>query len=208
MLYETAIRMQQTDFTEQEAEAVIQQLQEILAFFDEHANHEDRFILPHIRKYHAQLADELENEHHIDHKLSEELANLIANWQTIRQSDQRDLIGKRMLMVFHEFIAFNLYHMNKEESTLLLVLWQHYSDAEIMQMERDIIQSVIPEVLTVESRWMMRAINNQEIIEWLTGIKLNTSDALFQHFLRLANEEIPAQRKSVVQKAILTGKKR
>ena len=58
MLYDTAIRLQQTDFSRLEASTIVDQLEQVLIFFDEHAENEDQFILPHIRKHNAQLIDE------------------------------------------------------------------------------------------------------------------------------------------------------
>lgn len=66
MLYDTALRLQRTDFSGPEASQAIEPLHQVLLFFDDHADHEDRFILPHIRKHNAPLLDELEKEHEID----------------------------------------------------------------------------------------------------------------------------------------------
>ena len=51
MLYGTALRLQRTDLSGPEASEIIEPLRQVLLFFDDHADHEDRFILPHIRKH-------------------------------------------------------------------------------------------------------------------------------------------------------------
>ncbi len=202
MLYDTATRLQQTDFTQPEAAKRIDQLEEVLHFFDEHAENEDNFILPHIRKHNAQLIDELEQDHDIDHRLTQTLFEQIREWRTSTSAAQKQAIGQRLLFAFTEFIAFNLYHMNKEENVLMYLLWKHYSDGEIRQMEGEILKSIPPQTLMAESRWMMRSINDTEVIEWLAGIRQGAPTEVFNSFVRMAEEELPVERLTNVQRAL------
>ncbi|QDK78704.1 hypothetical protein EXU85_08820 [Spirosoma sp. KCTC 42546] len=202
MLYDTAIRLQQTDFSQSEASEVIDQLTQVLLFFDDHAEHEDRFILPHIRKHDAQLIDELEKDHEIDHRLTQTLFDHIQEWKTVSSDNQREAIGQRILLAFSEFIAFNLYHMNKEENVLIYLLWKHYTDAEIREMEGEILKAIPPQTLMAESRWMMRSINDKEVVEWLMGVRQGAPVAVFDTFLQMAKEELPSERLTKVHAAL------
>ncbi|GAB3712287.1 hypothetical protein GCM10027592_50640 [Spirosoma flavus] len=202
MLYDTAIRLQQTDFTSSEAIATIDQLEQALHFFDEHAENEDQFILPHIRKHDAQLIDELEKDHDVDHQLTQTLFASIQEWRQATDAAQKGAIGQRILLAFNEFIAFNLYHMNKEETVLIDLLWKHYTDGEIFQMEEQIIHSIPIQTLMVESRWMMRSISDPEVIGWLSGVKQGAPAEVFNNFLQMATEELPANRLSKVEEAL------
>jgi hemerythrin-like domain-containing protein len=202
MLYNTATRLQQTDFAQSTASTIVDQLEQVLVFFDEHAENEDQFILPHIRKHNAQLIDELEKDHEIDHHLTQTLFDYIQEWRTATLAAQRETVGQRICFAFSEFIAFNLYHMNKEENVLMGLLWEHYTDAEIHQMELEIIQSIPPQTLMVESRWMMRSINNQEVIGWLSGVRQGAPAEVFNAFLQMANDELPSDRLATVRAAL------
>ncbi len=202
MLYDTATRLQQTDFSQPQASEVVEQLHQVLVFFDEHAENEDQFILPHIRKHNAELIDELENDHVIDHHLTHTLFDHIQEWKTTDSAGQREAIGQRILVAFNEFIGFNLYHMNKEENVLMDQLWQHYTDADIRQMEHKIVQAIPPQTLMAESRWMMRSINDKEVIGWLSGIKQGAPTAVFDTFLQIAQEELPTERLKKVYTAL------
>lgn len=202
MLYDTAIRLQQTDLSQPEAAPIIDQLEQILLFFDTHAEHEDRYILPHIRKHNAQLIDELEKDHEIDHRLTETLFTKIREWKAASSDENRESNGQRIFFAFSEFIAFNLYHMNKEENVLIYLLWKHYTDAEIRGMEEQILRAIPPQILLTESRWMMRSINDREIIEWLAGVKQGAPAEVFAGFLNLATEELPPQRMATIRSAL------
>ncbi|MBO0952878.1 hemerythrin domain-containing protein [Fibrella forsythiae] len=201
MLYDTALRLQQTDFSRPQASLAVEQLKEVLSFLEEHADNEDQFILPHVRTHNAQLIDELEKDHEIDHRLTQTLLDHVQGWSTASPFEQ-EIFGQRICYAFSEFIAFNLYHMNKEENVLMYLLWTHYTDEEIRQMEGQIIQSIAPQTLLAESRWMMRSINDKEMIEWLTGLKQGAPPAVFDMFLGLAKEELSAERLGSVQAAL------
>ncbi|AKD54059.1 hemerythrin domain-containing protein [Spirosoma radiotolerans] len=204
MLYDTARCIQQTDFAQPEAEATVNQLEQVLRFFDEHAENEDQFILPKIRQHNAQLIDELEKDHDIDHRLTETLFEHIKDWRTNPSAITRETIGQRIGYAFNEFIAFNLYHMNKEENVLMYLLWKHYSDAEIRQMEAQILQSIPLPTLLAESRWMMRSINDNEVITWLLGVKKEAPAPVFETFLGIARDELPSERLVKVHAALET----
>jgi hypothetical protein len=84
--------------------------------------------------------------------------------------------------------------MNKEELFLNAILWRHYSDFEIKEITQRIIQSIKPQMLLEESRWMMRSINTREAVDWLMGIKVSAPSETFKLFVRMAHEEMPFER--------------
>ncbi|MBS1567642.1 MAG: hypothetical protein JST39_24880, partial [Bacteroidetes bacterium] len=126
----------------------------------------------------------------------------IAQWKAAENEAAKNLIGRQILEAFNGFIAFNLYHMNKEETLLNAVLWEHYTDQEILGIQQNIISSIPPQILMEESRWMMRAISNTEIIGWLTGLKHNAPAPVFNVFLQMAAEELPGDRLATVRNAV------
>ncbi len=57
-LYDTAISLQQADFTsEAEAEEVLSKIKEVVMLFDEHAHKEDTYILPAILQFEPSVVD-------------------------------------------------------------------------------------------------------------------------------------------------------
>ena len=92
--------------------------------------------------------------------------------------------------------------MNKEETVLIGLLWRHYTDGELRQLTQKIIQAIAPQTLMAESRWMMRSINDKEVIEWLSGVKQGAQAAVFDAFWQMAEEELSAGRLTNVQAAI------
>ncbi len=198
MLFSIQMKWQQTDFTSPEAAAMVANLETVLYYYDEHADHEDNFILSKIIQQEPQIAAALEEDHVVDRELSQNLRGLLNQWKDA-SSEAKEAASDSIFYALNEFIAFNLYHMNKEETILLPLLWKHFNDMEILGMQDNIIASINPEILIEESRWMMRSISNPEIQEWLGGVKVNAPDFVFDSFVKMAAEELPAERFTALQ---------
>lgn len=64
MLYDTALTLQQTDFTDaMEAETALSKVEDVIHQFEQHAHHEDTFMLPAIEKFAPQVVEDFEKEH-------------------------------------------------------------------------------------------------------------------------------------------------
>jgi hypothetical protein len=203
MMFNTGTAIQQTDFTDvDQAAPIIQQLEEVLNFFDQHADHEDTYILSNVTIHNSVLVDELEQDHGDDHSLVQNLLHHIFNWKLAKDKEAMRKAGEQIHYLFNDFIAFNLYHMNKEERALNEVLWKNYSDLQILGMEQEILNSISPEDLIAESKWMMRAINNEEVIEWILGVKNGAPAEVYNTFLNMAKQELPEKRWSKIRSVV------
>lgn len=94
---------------------------------------------------------------------------------------------------------------NTEERFLNEVLWQYYTDNEIRDIERQILASIPPDILAVESRWMMKGMSNPEIIAWLRVVKQTAPEAVFFSLLALAEEVLAKTRWKIVNVALVDG---
>src|SRR5258706_13753386 len=64
MLYETALLIKHADFWNvEEAEAVIERINDVIHSFEQHADTEDTYVFPAVRKYEPSVADVFEQEH-------------------------------------------------------------------------------------------------------------------------------------------------
>ncbi len=202
LMYDTAAMIQRTDFSIDTATETVTRVNWVMDIFDEHARHEDEFLLPLAFKNNEALAQEFEKEHEVDHRLSDDLRTALKAWENASSDAERAASGQAIFFAFNEFIAFNLYHMNKEENVLLLNLWNHYTDQDLLAAENAIVQSIDPATLMEESKWMMRSISNPEIIGWLTGIRHGAPPPVFDIYLSLAKQEVPADRFAEVAAAL------
>jgi len=202
MLYDTGAMIQRTDFSQQTAVVTVNRVNWVMDIFDEHARHEDLYLLPLAFRNNEALAREFEKEHEVDHRLSDDLRSALKSWLQSDNEGERAATGQAIFFAFNEFTAFNLYHMNKEENVLLLNLWNHYTDQDLLAAEASIVQSIEPSTLLEESKWMMRSISNPEIIGWLTGIRHHAPPPVFEMYLSLAGQELPADRFTEIARAL------
>lgn len=194
-LYDTALKLQQTDLADARAgESAMKQVEELLVLFESHAQNEDEFFNQPLEETNSEVARMFEKEHEEDHRLGQVLTNLIAQWREEPDDHARAVTGRNLFYAFNEFIAFNLYHMNKEEIELNAVLWRHYSDATIKATEQALVQSVPPQKMMKYARWMVRGTNNTELIKWLQEVRAFAPAELLTTLLSLLEQELPTER--------------
>ncbi|HXS35690.1 MAG TPA: hemerythrin domain-containing protein [Flavipsychrobacter sp.] len=195
MLYKAANDLQQTNFTDSASTLpVFERVGVILDMFDDHADNEDRMIFPPVAQHNPDIAASLEQEHVTDHHLCTSLREGIENYKNASTPIERIIAGNRVFYAFNEFIAFNLQHMNKEETVFNEALWANYSDGEIMAINQKIATSIPPAVAAENVKWMMRAANDKEITEFIKGIKQNAPEPLYNMLTQIAQQELPAHR--------------
>ena len=204
LLYDTALTLQQTYFADSaEAEAALQKVEMALHQFEQHAHHEDTFILPAITYYNPWLANEFEKEHVEDGNLSNKLKHLLNIFRATTLAEEKEIAGSAIYKAFTEFLVFNLQHMAKEEIVLNQALWQHYTDAELIQLNQTIVANILPEEKAVSAKWMMRGINKNEAINWLKMTKANAPEPEFWNLYSLTKRKLPVYRRIEVQEGTL-----
>lgn len=206
MLYSTAGQLQRTDFTEaEETELVLNKVKNLLNLFDKHANTEDDYVLTAIEAYEPSVVNLFEEEHILDHELSNKLRSLLNMFDELSSNAEKTELGSAIRLSFTEFLVFNLNHMAKEEKVLNQLLWQYYSDEELHNITQTIISELPPEKMQAYSTWMLRALSNQEIINWLKTIKNNAPDFVFAGMLSMAEAELSAERFQLIVNNITEG---
>ena len=204
LLYDTALTLQQTYFGNvDEARTALRKVETVLHQFEQHARHEEQFILPLITAYEPQLVEEFENEHEEDHRISNQLKHLVNIFHATTLEDERVIAGSGVAKAFMDFMVFNLEHMAREERVLNPVLWTYYTDMQLLQMNARLVASIPAPDKAVSSKWVMRGISNREAIMWLKAVRYTASKPEFKAVLALADTELPVHRRIEVKEALL-----
>lgn len=198
LMYETATQLQQVDLSKSISINAIDQMKEVLLLFESHAHSEDQFFNKPLEKKDPAVSILFLKEHEEDHRLGEVLNDLLNQWKSANDDEARALIGRNLLYAFNEFIAFNLYHMNKEEIELNTALWKHYSDEEIKSTEQELVQQVSPAKIMRYAKWMIRGINDNELYHWLKEVRANAPEMVFNGLLEVAKEQLSTERMNVL----------
>jgi hypothetical protein len=206
LLYDTALHLQHTDFTSfDEAERAFDKMESVLKAFHLHAEHEEGYLLAAVGKVNPILVNELECEHEKGAFLSHRMRSLVLVYLHATSTSARCEAGDAICKSFNEFIAFSLYHMNKEEEKLNDSLWLNYKDEEIIAIQKVLVESLPSEDLEFAHTWMLKGNSNTEIILWLRAVKNNAPDFVFKGLMNLAESVLSEERWTKVQEGLTEG---
>lgn len=206
LLYETALRLQHTDFWHlEEAEEAVARIEEVTRLFEKHAYSEDNHIFSAIEKYDPAIADAFEQEHVQDHALSEALLGTISLYKSAPVITEKIVAAKAIHAAYVKFMVFNLEHMAKEEEVLNPLLWRYYTDSELKAITHRIVAGIEPGQLGQFNVWMMRGLNNEEITGWLKEVEKNAPEQVFQELFTVAEKELPQRRFRQILESLTEG---
>ncbi|MBI1342201.1 MAG: hypothetical protein GC171_04600 [Terrimonas sp.] len=205
-LYDCANAVQQSDFNDPaQAALVMGKLSELIEMFGKHATTEDEFILPIVMEYEPSVVTVFHDEHRKDEEISFRLRYLIHRFSGCREDGDRETAWEELAIAFIEFMVFNLNHMAKEEDILNRILWRYYPDEQLHQHTKKIVAAQEPRMIALTSRWMIRGLNNSEILSWYRSVKNHASDTAFQEMMALAEAELGRERWSQLQMHLCDG---
>jgi hypothetical protein len=205
-LYDTALQVQQTDFTcHDEAALTLETISEALYHFSQHAYYMERFLFPYIKEYNPALTETFKLQYQANIVLSQRLKGLMnIYYHAVSSADKTDA-GRPILKAFTAFLVTNLDYMSREDNLINNTLWRHYNDKELLGLEKEIVANLPPKDLAAFSKWMIRGLNNTEIIEWLRAIEKTTIIDIFHTFFACAEKELPEGRWMKIQEALAEG---
>ena len=195
MIYNAASKLQTADFTdEKEVKILLVSLRNDLDLLHEHAVNEDNIIFPEIANEEPQMIELLNEEHK---KLESKLNDLLVLIEKTEQSnsiEERMLLGNSLNSLFNDFIADYLAHMNHEESTVLEASFKYLTDEELIAIRTRIQSNVPPDRYKVWMNWMLRSLNNSELIGLLGSMKTGAPSNVFQNILDITKSVIDSER--------------
>lgn len=204
MMYDTALTLQQTYFADaEEAENALTKVETVIEQFEQHAHHEDTFMLPAIEAFEPGLVEEFEKEHVEDIELGNRLKTLINIFRAVESNEEKNNCGSCISKSFRDFMTFKLDHVAKEETEINQALWKHYSDAELSALNARLTAGIPQDQKMISAKWMLRGINKAEAISWLKAVKSSSPAFVFQALFELTDTELPEQIRSEVQEAVL-----
>ncbi|MEJ7682318.1 MAG: hemerythrin domain-containing protein [Segetibacter sp.] len=176
-------------------------LEEVVLLFEGHAHAEDTLVFPMLNEVAPKLVTEFEKQHIQDHQLGEELETAIDQLKAAGSRVEKMKAGIQIQLAFTEFVAFNLSHMNQEETIINEKLWAHYSDDELMAIQQKVVATVSPEKNAKYGYWMLKGLSQNEIIGWYREIKENAPPFVLAQMLKLAKSVLPQDKYRVLSES-------
>ncbi|HXJ20599.1 MAG TPA: hemerythrin domain-containing protein [Polyangia bacterium] len=161
-LFETAMALARTDFAAPEEIATAQhQVASCFGFLREHAEHEDRHVIPEVLRRDPVLGETLELAHPRLERMSIEIDSLWPRFVPLPDGARRAL-GLELIRRFQTFVAEQLLHMDQEERQVVPLLQAAFSDQELAAMSARITASIPPVRLQAWGGLLAGALNAPE----------------------------------------------
>ena len=190
MLYETALQLQQIDFSGTAGcRSLLNRIREIQFIFRKQAAYEMEYLfqplgikeaVDQIKKSNSDL---MTRGDHLIH-----VVNISA--QAVSQPD-RIMAGSALAVSFRHFLSTAIGQMELEESLLSTVIWKKYSDPELRNIHRKIQDNYSAMEKEVIAFWMIRGLNKSELLQWLEEVRQTAPSYVYHAILELAEQELP-----------------
>lgn len=203
MIYNAGSKIQSADFTDIiETKNLLISLKQDMELLHEHAVHEDNIIFPEIQDEEPEMIKVLNEEHKTLEEKLNRINNLIGDFEKVSEENERLELGLELNNLFNDFSANYLAHMNHEETTVLEASFKYLEDDELVAIRTRIQQQMQPERYKIWLNWMLKSLNNSELIGLLGGMKAGTPPYIFQNVIDVASSVINNQRFKKIQEAI------
>lgn len=191
MLYETGLEIQRVDFTrQQEAQSTLKNLTFVIDFIDQHINDQEDFVFTRLESLEPSVLDKFAQEHIKGRELANHLRTLISIFNSLTTEPERIQLGSALRRSFNEFLTLNLIHLMAEEETLNSLLWRHYADKTLLDIEYSIESNKSSSRRQIGWKWMLRGLNNPEIVDLLRAVENNYREIDFNNIISLAEKEL------------------
>jgi hypothetical protein len=166
----------------------------ILCIFSKHAGDEDASIFNHTEKVARELTATLIAEHHELTRRELELAKSARAILAIESTDERVIAGVRLNAAANELFVAYLAHMNREETELVPLMQQHFTDAEMVAMRSRIIGAMPPERIMAILSYTLPALNVSELSDFVGSVAKTAPPPVVKAVTGLATAKVDPAR--------------
>ena len=173
-----------------EVAATLVQVRELLDLCELHIKDENEFIHPALERARPGSAARIAEEHEHHQEAIDDLRDLAGLIADNPQAPARNAALGRLYRALALFVAENFEHMHVEETEHNAVLWAHYTDAELIAIERELVASIPPAMTVKAMYWFMPGLNAPERAAMLGGMKMGMPPEPFLGMLDIARRTI------------------
>ena len=203
ILYTTALGLGTADFRDQmSTRESLDKLGETIATLQEHAGHEETFVHPALESRAPGITKSFEENHEDDDRLFDRMGEMGSQIEAIGDNDQRVALGNQLYGIFNTYIGDYLGHLDREETELPQALWDHFTDQEIADIDRQIMGSVPPERMAVYVPIICNSFNASELTTILGDMKQGAPPEMFAGMLKMVEQATPTATWETVRKAL------
>lgn len=196
MIYDLSSRLQTNDFanvsttvalaTDLEHEfEVARSAGCVLCVLAHHASDEEAAIFGQVARIDAPLVTTLVAQHHELTRRELEVARRAHEIAVMKDPAERIRAGARLNMTANDLFGAYIVHMNLEETDLVPRMQEHFTDAQMLAMQGQIIGGLPPDRLFAILHWMAPSLNVTELSHLLLAVKPGAPPPVFQKITEL-----------------------
>lgn len=205
-LYETALRVQQTDFVlSGEAVKALEGIGDVLYYAGQHALYIERFLFPFVVDYNPSLITTFKQQYQQNLVQTQRLRGMMNSWSQATKAPEKKALGELIGREYTQYLVAQLESLNKEDNLLNPLLWKQYNDAALLSIKKEIVGKLLPADLNVLSKWAIRGMSNTEIIAWMRASERACAPAVFAAFFNSAAQELTDERWHQIQEMLSEG---
>lgn len=166
-------------------------INELMDVLHSHLSHENVFFHRAIQERAPQAIARFDRDHAHHEQAIAALRELVLKADQVPGNQAR--LAYDSYLKISVFIAENLLHMAEEETALTEALWQHFSDAEILEIEHQLVASLTPEENQYFLKLIFPALSHSERLELLTAMQAGMPAEVFAAVLKLTESVLDAE---------------
>jgi hypothetical protein len=201
MIYDLSKRLQTTDFANPRSTArlvkdleydfaVAQASGCTLCALHNHASDEDSYIFTQTANAAADLTRSLIQEHHELTRQEFAIAKAAHELMALSSPEDRIKSGVRLNQSANELFAAYMAHMNREETELVPVMWDHFTDAQMAEMRGKIIAQFPPDRLFALLGFMLPSLNVTELSGLLASVRPSLPPPVLARIVALCDAQV------------------
>jgi len=171
----------------------------ILCVLSHHATDEETQIFPASAKVGSQLIAQLIEEHHELTRREVALAKSARDLLAMDSPERRVEAGVRLNQEANELFGVYIVHMNREETELVPLMREHFSNEQMAAMRGAIIGQLPPDRFMAILGWMLPALNVGELTEFLGGVRRGAPPQVFQAMTNVCAAKVEPTRWKAVK---------
>ncbi len=170
-LFDFIILAGTTQFNDAQAlENLQSKFNNLINLLRDHARHEDQFIHPLLKKNVPEMEHRLEADHVQQDLLLNNLCTHFDEILKFADPARRAQCGHQFYQAMNYFVGEYLLHLHEEEHKITQLLWQNYSDEEILNAIMKLISSFTIAETRLSYAVMLPALNPDERVALFNGL--------------------------------------
>lgn len=199
-LLDAGLKIQLTDFSKPEqSKRTFAIINNVISCFERYLE-EDIMIYHAIAPVAPYIIVIMEKVNEKNQGLTVTLREKIEQYTWLRTGRIRKNAGMEIQGLFFEFTASVLQNMNKEQTVINELLWEGYTDTELVQMENELVHKIAPKETGFYSKEGLNSMSRSSSVKWSPLLFRLSAPFNQNNLLRTAGNIIPPENWNIIKR--------